>query len=73
MVYINIPSINKKESFVSDGSDTFTISDANPKNIDVIVSGIYLTENEDYTIINNKITFIDSPINGENINIKYNT
>jgi len=71
MVYINIPILNKKMSLISDGSDTLTLDDLEASDVEVIVSGIYLTETEDYSISNGKITFENIPLAGENINIRY--
>jgi hypothetical protein len=72
MVVIDIPSIDKKDSFIGDDlTDTFTLTNSNPTEIHVYVSGIYLTENEDYTISGNQITFTDTPLSDENINILY--
>jgi hypothetical protein len=72
MVVIDIPSTDKKDSFIGDNvTSTFTLSNSNPTEVHVYVSGIYLTENEDYTISGNQITFIDVPLSDENINILY--
>ena len=72
MVIIDIPSISKKDTFIGDDSTTtFTLTNNNPVDIHIYISGLYLTEGEDYTISGNQVTFIDIPLAEENINIIY--
>ena len=72
MVQINIPTVNKRDIFVGDGTiSTFVLSHSNVFDVHVIISGIYLTENEDYTVSGNIVTFVETPLDGENINIVY--
>lgn len=71
MVQINIPLIKHKEIYSGDGVISSFTLDAIPLNIEVIVSGIYLTEHEDYEISSNVITFTEVPLLDENINIIY--
>ena len=72
MVFIDVPTVNKKESFIGDGSTfDYTIADINPTDIHILVSGIYLTEFQDYTISGSTISIIEAPLLDENINIIY--
>lgn len=71
MVVIDIPSISKKDVFIGDDiTSTFTLSN-HPVDIHVYISGLYLTEDEDYTITGNQIEFFEAPLLNENINILY--
>jgi len=72
MVFIDIPEQSNKEVFVGDGTtNTFIITETSPINIEVYVSGLLLTEGEDYSISSNEITLIEPPLADENINIFY--
>lgn len=75
MTTIDIPTLHKKDTYIGDGQNTdFSLtSSGTPTNINVFVSGIYMTENEDFNIDldSNTIQFFEVPIEGENINILY--
>lgn len=71
MVIIDIPLIQKKKSFIGDGTTSTYLIEENAQDIEVIVSGIYLTENEDFSYSINTITIFEVPLIDENINIKY--
>jgi len=71
MVIINISPEPKKVTVVNENEiNTFEI-DESASDIEVMISGLYLTENEDYTFENGIITFNENILPGENINIKY--
>jgi len=72
MVTIDIPLIKNIDIFIGDGTTKEFIIQENAMELEVIVSGIYLTIDEDYTYDINKIVFIEVPLLEENINIKYN-
>jgi len=73
MVHIDIPVLKTKYKFISDGTeDTITLPHNNPLNIQIFVSGIYLTEDEDYTVDGSEITFAEVLLKDENVNILYN-
>lgn len=72
MVVIDIPLLNQKDIFIGDGTTTsFDLSSDNPIDITVYISGLFLTEGEDYSINNNTVTFTEIPLENENINILY--
>lgn len=74
MVFIDVPSLSKKETFIGDSlTSSYTLSESSPIDIHVLVSGIYLTEIEDYIISGNTINFLENPLLDENINIIYKT
>jgi len=72
MVTIDIPVLDKKDTFMGDSNNSvFVLTNNNPTDIHVYVSGIYLTETEDYTTSDNEVTFVEAPLQDENINILY--
>jgi len=70
MVYINVPIIDKKTKIISDGSNILNI-DTSAIDVEVFISGLYLTEGEDFIFSNGEITLTETPLIDENINIKY--
>lgn len=69
---IDIPVLEHKDTFIGDGTTSeFLLSKINPFDIHVTISGLYLTENQDYIISGNSIIFIEVPLQDENINIFY--
>ena len=72
MVFIDIPELQTKDTFIGDGSTIeYTLSNINPIDIHVMISGIYLTELQDYIVSANKVIFNEVPLLNENINIVY--
>ena len=71
MVIINIEPENKKISeVISSDTNTYEI-DEFAFNVEIMLSGLYLTENEDYSFDTGTITFFETVLENENINIKY--
>jgi hypothetical protein len=71
MVTISIPVINKHSIFVGDGETYEYTIDYNATDIEVMVSGLYLTNGEDFSYEDNTITLEEIPEDDSNINIKY--
>lgn len=71
MVILNIVLKNKKISKVVENEiDSFEI-DRFAINVEIMLSGLYLTENEDYSFDSGTITFFETVLENENLNIKY--
>jgi hypothetical protein len=72
MVHIDIPILEQKDTFIGDGTeDTFLLTKQNAFDIHVAISGLYMTENQDYIISGNYIIFTEIPLLNENINVFY--
>jgi len=71
LVILNIVLKNKKISKVVENEiDSFEI-DRFAINVEIMLSGLYLTENEDYSFDSGTITFFETVLENENLNIKY--
>ena len=74
MLTIDIQSIPHRDTFKGDDiTDVFTLTENFPQDVMVYVSGLFLTEDIDYTLIDNEVHFTETPSSDENINIVYNT
>jgi hypothetical protein len=71
MVTMNIPSVQKHDKYIGDGSTYEFYIPTHAVDVEVMLEGVYLTKDEDFTYSSGVVTLIEVPFQDDNINIRY--